>query len=266
VVWIAVSLLAPRNSFAAESPLTISAAVSLKESFTQIGAAFEKQTGQKVEFNFGATGHLLAQIREGAPVDAFVSASDEQMDQAEKQGLVDPATRAVIAGNEMVLILPRDSNAELRTFDELAGAAVKKLAIGQPKVVPAGDYAVQVLHHLKLDTVVADRIVYGSSVRQVLDYVARGEVDAGIVYATDAQEARSEVKVIARSEPSWHDPIHYVAAVVKSSKRAAEAKRFIDFMRGDSAQKILATVGFTSPAPAPAPAPAAASTTQPATR
>jgi len=259
-VFLVTIALAALHAFAADSPLTVSAAISLKESFTRIGGAFEAQSGQKVEFNFGATGHLLAQIREGAPVDAFVSASDEQMDQAEKQGLVDATTRAVIAGNEMVLVVPRDSKLELRTFDELASAAVKKLAVGQPKIVPAGEYAMQVLHHLKLDPVVADRIVYGSSVRQVLDYVARGEIDAGIVYATDAQEAGAEVKLLVRSESSWHDPIHYVGAVVKSSKHAEQTKRFIDFVRSDSAQKILATAGFTPAAQA------AASTTQPATR
>src|SRR5690348_14741748 len=113
---------------AAEPPLTVSAAVSLKESFTQIGQAYEKQTGQKVEFNFGASGHLLAQIRDGAPVDLFVSACDTQMNQAEQQDLVDRGTRSDIAGNEMVLIVPRDSKIELRTFDEVAAASVKRLA------------------------------------------------------------------------------------------------------------------------------------------
>jgi molybdate transport system substrate-binding protein len=244
-----LTLLLPAH---AGEPITVSAAVSLKESLTQIGGAYEKKSGEKTQFNFGATGHLLTQIRDGAPVDAFISASDEQMNQAESQGLVDSATRTIIAGNEMVLIVPRDSKLQLRSFDKIAGAAVKRLAIGQPKTVPAGAYATQVLKHLKLDSAVGDRIVYGESVRQVLDYVARGEVDAGIVYATDAREAGDEVRVVATAQPTWHEPIHYVAAVVQASKHADKARSFIGFLQGTAAQRILADHGFTSPTTKPA--------------
>ena len=194
--------------------ITVSAAVSLKESLTNIATAYERDHAEKVGLNFGATGHLLAQIREGAPVDIFIAASDEQMDQAEAQKLVDPATRRVIAGNTLVLIVPANSALEIGSFGDLARPEVKRLAIGQPKTVPAGDYASQALRHLKLDAAVNDRLVYGASVRQVLDYVERGEVDAGIVYATDARLSQGKVRVVASADPSWHRPIRYVAAVV----------------------------------------------------
>jgi molybdate transport system substrate-binding protein len=247
--FLVAILILPLLPARGAEPITVSAAISLKESLTRIGSTFEKQTSIASQFNFGATGHLLAQIREGAPVDVFIAASEQQMDQADMQNLIDPATRIVVAGNEMVLIVPRDSKLELKSFDELAGSAVKRLAIGQPKTVPAGEYGTQVLQHLKLDALVSSRIVYGCSVRQVLDYVARGEVDAGIVYATDALEAGDDVRVMATADPSWHEPIHYVAAVVKSSKHAEKARPFIGFLRGKAAQKILADHGFVVPAP-----------------
>jgi molybdate transport system substrate-binding protein len=249
--WFAVVLLLAFAAPAHAEPLTVSAAVSLKESLTQIADAYQAESGQSVELNLGASGHLLAQIRDGAPVDVFISAADEQMDQAESQKLIDPATRSAIAGNELVLIVPHGSTIGLQSFPDLSGAKVKRLAIGQPKVVPAGLYAMQVLKHLKLETALGDRIVYGSSVRQVLDYVSRGEVSAGIVYATDARQAGDQVDVIATAESSWHEPIRYVAAAVGASKRADAARAFLKYLSSDAAQKIFAARGFTKPATEP---------------
>jgi molybdate transport system substrate-binding protein len=254
IVAIVVSVAALASVAPAGETITISAAVSLKEALSATATTWRQQTGDTAQFNFGATGHLLAQIREGAPVDVFVAASDQQMDQAEAQNLVDPSTRTVIAGNEMVLIVPAVSTAKIASFADLAGASLKRLAIGQPKTVPAGMYATQTLHCLGMVPVLADRIVYGSSVRQVLDYVARGEVVAGIVYATDAARAGETVRVVATAQAQWHLPIHYVAAVVASSKTPQPAKRFVDFLRSEVAQKILRDAAFVPPVPATQPA------------
>src|SRR5687768_6923078 len=115
--------------------VTVSAAVSLKEPLTAIAAGYERDHREKLELNFGASGHLLAQIREGAPVDVFIAASDEQLDQAESLKLIDPATRRNIAANTLVLIVPIDSPLKLASFADLARAEMKRLAIGQPKTV-----------------------------------------------------------------------------------------------------------------------------------
>ena len=232
--------------------ITVSAAVSLKEPLSNIAGAYQRDHAVNVDLNFGATGHLLAQMREGAPVDVFIAASDEQMDQAEAQKLVDPSTRRVIAGNRLVLIVPAASSIELNSFAEVAHPQLKHLAIGQPKTVPAGEYAVQALQHLKLDAAVADRLVYGASVRQVLDYVERGEADAGVVYATDARLSGAKVRVAATIDPSLHRPIRYVAAVVSASKRREAADRFLDHLATPAAQKMLSAEGF-APAQTPAP-------------
>ncbi|MEA2708543.1 MAG: molybdate transport system permease protein [Phycisphaerales bacterium] len=234
--------------------ITVSAAVSLKESLTTIAAAYERDHAEKVVLNFGATGHLLAQIREGAPVDVFIAASDEQMDQAELQKLVDPATRRVIAGNSLVLIVPGSSRLDISSFADLVRPELKRIAIGQPKTVPAGEYASQALRHLRLDDAVRDRVVYGASVRQVLDYVERGEVDAGIVYATDARQSQGKTRIVATAEAAWHRPIRYVAAVVSTSPNREAAARLLAHLATPAAQKMLSSEGF---APAPAPADAA---------
>ena len=132
----------------------------------------------------------------------------------------------------------------------MADGRVKKIAIGQPKSVPAGQYAMQTLAKLKLDTAVAAKLVNGANVRQVLDYVQRGEVDAGFVYATDAQIAGAKVKVIATAPADSHDPIVYPAVVLAASKKQEAAKKFLDFLASPRAKAILRNRGFTVDKPA----------------
>ena len=231
--------------------LTVSAAVSLKEALSDIARAYERETNHKVRLNFGATGQLLAQIREGAPVDIFISAADAQMDQAEAQKLTLPDTRRVIAANSLVLIVPADARHPPDGFADLSRADLKRLAVGEPKTVPAGMYATQVLKRLNLESALKDKLIAGASVRQVLDYVERGEVDAGIVYTTDVRQSGDKIRVVATADPAWHDPIRYPAAVVTSSKMKNEAKAFLDYIATELAQKTFRDRGFAPPATQP---------------
>jgi molybdate transport system substrate-binding protein len=203
----------------------------------------------------------MAQIKAGAPIDAFISAADKQVDELALLKLVDPDTRRVVAGNALVLVVSRDSTARLDSFEGLARAAVKRLALGEPRTVPAGEYATQVLKTLKLTDALTGRLVYGSNVRQVLDYVARGEVTAGIVYATDAREAGERVKVAATAKGEWHKPIVYPAVLVTKSGNAAAAGRFLEHLATPQAQAVLRRRGF-----APAPDADAAAANEPADR
>jgi molybdate transport system substrate-binding protein len=229
--------------------ITVSAAISLKEAVSQIAQNYESQTGNHVDLNFGASGQLAAQIAQGAPVDAFISAGTREMDDLARQNLIDPATRRVVCGNELVLVVPPNAAYLPGSFADLADGRIVQLAIGQPKTVPAGEYARQVLAHLKLTDVVAPKLVYGENVRQVLDYVERGEVDAGIVYATDAAEAGAKVKIAARADGSWHDPILYPAAVIRQSTKADAARRFLDFLAMPDSRKVFEAHGFVIPSP-----------------
>ena len=227
--------------------ISVASAVSLKEAISQVAKAFEAQTGDRVRFTFGSSGQLMAQIKNGAPIDAFISAANKQVDDLERLGLIEAETRRTIAGNALVLIVPADATLRISEFKDLADAGIKKLAIGQPGTVPAGQYARQVLDKLGLEQKLGGRMVYGSNVRQVLDYVRRGEVTAGIVYATDAKEAGDKVKVVATADPASHDPVEYPAAVVKSGKKREAAARFLDFLHTEKSRKILEARGFTTP-------------------
>jgi len=149
-----------------------------------------------------------------------------------------------------VLIVPADSKISLSGFEQLKDPAVKRVAIGEPKTVPAGQYAMQVLKSLNLESDLGSRLIYGLNVRQVLDYVERGEVSAGIVYATDALQAGPKVKVVATAKASLHEPVVNPAVVVKASAKKALAAKFLDYVLSDKGQGALAAHGFTRAAEA----------------
>ncbi len=228
--------------------ITVSAAISLKESLTDIRKLYET-SGDTLVFNFDASGKLAAQIQQGAPVDLFISADDQQMDKLQKDKQIDTATRRVLVTNTLVLIAAADEKQAPADFTGLATTGDRKIAIGEPKTVPAGRYAMQTLQKLQLDQNLKPRLVYGQSVREVLTLVQRDEVVAGLVYGTDAKAAGDTVKVIAIADATLHDPIEYPAAVVSATNHDAAAKRFLEFLSGTSAHEVFARRGFSFPDP-----------------
>jgi molybdate transport system substrate-binding protein len=226
--------------------LIVSAAASLTQAFTEAGKAFEaSRPGTKVVFNFAASGTLLQQIDKGAPVDVFASADQETMDQAQKKGLIDAGSRKNFVSNRLVLAVPADAKVRVGGLGDLAKADVAKIAIGDPDYVPVGRYTRQSLAAAGLWESVTPKRILATSVRQVLDYLVRGEVDAGFVYATDAAGAKEKVKVVA--EVSGHDPILYPIAVVAVSKGRASAQSFEAFLLSPAGKAILARYGFGEP-------------------
>jgi molybdate transport system substrate-binding protein len=227
--------------------LRVAAAVSLREALEQVRDSFEHDTPYKLEFTFGGSGQLLAQIKSGAEIDAFISAANTQVDDLEKANLVSRGTRRAIAGNNMVLVVPAVAKVPPRDFGALADLRFGRIAIGEPRTVPAGQYAMQVLTSLGLAEKVKDRIVYGANVRQVLTYVELGEVAAGMVYATDAKEAGEKVRVVATAAADSHQPIVYPAVVIKSSRQQSAALAFLDYLQTAGAQSVLSEKGFSPP-------------------
>jgi molybdate transport system substrate-binding protein len=223
--------------------LTISAAASMKDALTDAGHQFEQKTGDPLTFSFLASGPLMKQIEEGAPVDVFISAAIKQMDELRTEKLIDEATERVIAKGELVLIVPVDEKDAPSSFADLADPKYKRIGIGEPKSVPAGDYAMETLRSLHLADAVKDRLQTAANVRQVLTYVERGEVDAGIVYRTDALSSK-KVRIVAVAEQSTHKPIEYPAAVIKSSKEHDEAERFLEFLGSAQGKDVLKRYGF----------------------
>jgi len=243
-----VALLLARDSFlpvaAQNRPIVVAAAISLKESFSELGNIYERRTGTKVTFTFGASGELEKQIEAGAPVDAFASAAEREMDELQARNLIDRATRADFARNTLVLVVPRASKLQMRSFHDLEKPGVTKIAIGNPKTVPAGQYAQQLLRNTQILPKIESRLILAENVRQVLDYVAREEVDAGIVYATDVQVAQGKVLVAARAPDRDCDPILYPLAVTRDSGNAKAAKEFVDLVLSPEGIQVLKKYGF----------------------
>jgi molybdate transport system substrate-binding protein len=234
------------NAPARPAELTVSAAVSLKDAFNEIGRLYEQRTGTRVRFNFGASGVLQKQIEQGAPVDVFASAGERQMNELVNKDRILSDTRRDFARNALVLIVPAGAPVQLNAFDQLARANVRKVAIGNPQTVPAGQYAQQLLVRLKLWEQLQPKLVWAEDVRQVLDYVARGETDAGIVYASDVVLARDKVANVATAQPEWHDPILYPIAIVTDCQNVAAAQQFVELVLSAEGQGVLTKYGFRS--------------------
>ncbi len=247
-LFITIGLPFPATELAVaadQQEIIVSAAISLKNAFEEIGKLFEsKYKGVKVSFNFGASGDLVRQIEGGAPVDVFASAAQKDMDEADEKGLIVLNSRVNFAGNSIVLIVPADSKIRIKTFQDLGLNQVGKIAAGNPKTVPAGRYAEEVFVHFRLLTSIKEKLIYAEHVRQVLDYVARGEVDAGVVYSTDAMVRATDIKIVATAPDESHRPVIYPAAVVKSTNKEPLAKAFVSLLISEQGRKVLERHGF----------------------
>lgn len=244
----AAGLLVAAPAHAVE--LTLSVAISMKDAVDEIGRRFMgSRPGVTLRYNLGSSGELQKQIEAGAPIDVFVSAAPRQMDELEQKGLIVRETRRVFARNVLVVVVPADSTLDLTTPASLLGPRVRKIVIGNPKTVPVGQYAEESLKAAGLRERLAPKLVFAENVRQALDYVARGEVDAGFVYATDAAVRKGRVKEAFRPAETSYSPVVYPVAVVKDSTHRVDAEAFVTLLTSRDGQDVLARHGFR-PAPA----------------
>lgn len=227
--------------------LTVSAAASLTDAMQEIETSYRHDhPGVEVRNNFGSSGTLAQQIEDGAPVDVFVSAASKPVDGLQAHGLIVAGTRRNVLRNTLVLIAPLGS--KLDSFQQLADPSVRTIAVGDPASVPAGQYGQQVLTSLHLGDKVKSRLVLAKDVRQVLAYVATGNADAGIVYATDALTS-SKVRIVATAPESTHDPIVYPVAAVSSGHQEDAAREFVEYLNSAPAKAIFEKRGFTIAVP-----------------
>jgi len=226
--------------------LVVSAAASLTNAFTELGKAYERdKPGATIILNFGGSGQLLQQIDRGAPVDVFATADQETMNRAHKRRLIMRDSRVDFARNTLVLIAPADSKLVITGLGQLRAETVSRIAISNPASVPVGRYSKFALVSAGLWKDLASRFINTQHVRQSLDYVARGEVDVGFVYATDAMVMPDRVRVVM--EVSTTMPIMYPIAVVADTREPDLASRFIAFVKSPRGQAILAKSGFAAP-------------------
>ncbi|MTW09217.1 molybdate ABC transporter substrate-binding protein [Pseudoduganella eburnea] len=239
----AVLLLCAAGASSA-ADITVSAAASLNNAFREAASAYEAaHPGDKVLLNFGSSDALVAQIAKGAPVDLFASADQEAMDKAQPH--IAAGSRRDFASNRLVVAVPVHSTLRLSTLADLGQPGVKRLTTGNPASVPVGRYTKAALEKSGQWPVLEQKFVFATNVRQALDYVARGEVEAGFVYQTDvasqADKVRSALAVLGAG------PIIYPLAVMKGAPNAAGARAFADFIMSAGGQAILARHGFGKP-------------------
>ena len=239
---LGVMLIWPAPALA-DQELIVSAAASLTNAMKEAAGQFEAtHPGTKILCNFASSGSLLQQMVHGAPVDVFAAAGQKTMNQAQEKGLIVPASRTNFVSNSLVLIKPLDSPLALGGLKDLAKPEVKRVAVGNPATVPAGRYTKEALVKAGLWDQLSPKFIMAESVRQVLDYVGRGEVDTGFVYSTDAAIARGKVKVMQTVE--GHAPILYPLAITAATGKKVLAQSFLDFILSPAAQEIFKRYGF----------------------
>ena len=229
---------------AKKTEILISAAASLKDCIQELSAMYtEKNPQVTITMNFGASGALQQQIEQGAPADVFFSAGIKQMNALKEKGMMIDSSVKNILENKVVLITPKNA-AALDFFEDLTGDSVKKIGVGEPKSVPVGQYTEQIFQNLGLTDKVASKLIFAKDVREVLSWVETGNVDAGVVYETDAKISK-DVTICSTAPEGSHKQVIYPIGVVKVSKHAAEAQKFVDFLFSDAAKEVFARYGFT---------------------
>lgn len=236
---------------AADKSVRVSAAASLGDVLKAINVEFEKQAAIKVELNLGASNALARQIEEGAPTDVFFSADLAKMEALEKNGRIVTVTKESQLSNALVVVVPDDSTLQVKAGADLGSDAVKKVAVGDPKAVPAGIYAKEWLTRLGLWAAVEPKLVPTESVRAALAAVEAGNVEAGIVYRTDAGISR-KVKIAYQVPASEGPQITYPMALVKDAAHPDEAKQYLEFLDSKEAVALFEKFGFIVLPEAPA--------------
>jgi molybdate transport system substrate-binding protein len=227
----------------AAGEVTVFAAASLSDALRELATLHERATGDTVRLNLGASSILARQIEAGAPADLFFSADEAKMDALARAGLIDPATRRRLLSNSLVIVVATDSRLQFRSAADLVRPAVRRVAIAEPETVPAGIYAREYLRKEKLWDQISGKIVPTENVRAALGAVESGDVDAGIVYRTDALSS-SRVRIAWAVPPGDGPPIVYPVALVKGGGDPAGARRFLALLTSPQGRAVFVKYGF----------------------
>lgn len=247
IAFLSIVSLKGAAACAAKGPVTlnVSAGASLTDALKEVNTHYAQgKPNLTITPNFASSGTLQTQIQNGAPADVFISGAAAQMDALQKQQLILDDTRKYLLKNKIVLVVPIDSTLDITGFKDLAGDKVKKIAIGDPKSVPAGAYGQQAFDELGITARVQPKYVLGADARQVLTYVESGNVDAGIVFSTDAKTS-SKVKVVASAPDNINARVVYPVAVIKASKNPDTAKDYVSFLFSTQAKGVFEKYGFS---------------------
>ena len=226
-----------------EGEINISAAASLQDALEEITYTYEEEKDVKFNLNFGGSGALQTQIEEGAKADIFISAAQKQMKALVEGGLIEEENVSDLLINDVVLIVQKDDENKVTKIEDLANEEVTLVALGEPESVPVGQYSQEILDYYEIADLVNEKATYGSDVRQVLNWVASGEVDAGFVYRTDAM-IEEGVEIIEAAPEGSHKPVIYPAAILKDAENKELASDFLEYLKSDKALEIFENYGF----------------------
>jgi molybdate transport system substrate-binding protein len=231
------------GSSATKGPVVCAVAASTKDAVQEVASLFTKDTGIEIKLNADDSSKLATQIANDAPADIFLSANEKWADFVKEKGFA--AESLPLLGNRLVIVVPKGNPAAVAKPDDLLKPAVKRVAVAGP-TVPAGIYARQALSRLKLwdELESAKKIIAGENVRVTLTYVERGEVEAGLVYSTDAGIS-TLVEVAYTFESGSHDPIVYPLVLLKAGEKNQGARKFFEYLQSAAATKIFLKYGFT---------------------
>ena len=244
VIFLIPTLTSCGKASAQPVELTILAAASLTDVCTELEEMYEKEhPGVELNFSFGSSGALQAQIEEGASADIFFSASTKQMDALRDEGMMKDDTITELLENKIVLIVPKGSDKDISAFEDAAGEKIGMIGLGDPESVPAGQYAEEVFTTLGISDQVRAKANYGSDVRTVLAWVESSEVDCGVVYATDAYTS-DDVDIVAVAPEGSCRKVIYPVGIVKATSNEKAAEEFLSFLQSDRAMKVFEKYGF----------------------
>lgn len=248
-IWLFFSMLigitgVVPSAQAQPETLTIAAANSLKDALRKVLPRFEAEhPGINVRVIYGPSQSLRKQIEEGAPVDIFLPSLFDEIDQLETKGLIIQGTKRAFAGTSLVLITGAALPAPVRTIHDLETVPVRRIAIGDPKTSSVGKVAAQFLKYSKLESALKSQYIFGEHSRAVLDLVAKGEAEVGVVYRTDAA-SNDKVRILDTAPVESHTPVRYGVAAVWTAKNVSGAGDFIEFLLAPQTQTLFQEYGF----------------------
>lgn len=227
------------------SKILVAAASSLKNCLdNEIMPLFEeKHPNIILEVTYDSSGKLQAQIEQGAEVDVFISAAEKQMNALNDKNLVLKDSVIKLLENKIVLIVPKDNNKRINTFEDVLKA--ETIAIGDPESVPVGQYTKEIFEKIKIWDEVLKKASLGTNVTEVLNWVGEGSADVGIVYSTDAS-SNSKVKVVSEAPKGSVSKVIYPVGIIKTTKNQEASKIFTEFLKSREAIEIFKTYGFTT--------------------
>lgn len=229
--------------------LTVVAANSLRDAFRKVLPLFEAEyPGSTLRIIYGPSQSLRNQIEQGAPVDVFLPSLAEEIDQLEKKGLIIQGTKRTYAASSLVLITSTTLPASVSSVQDLHHVPLRRIAIGDPKTSSVGKVAAQFLRHNNLEAKLKPKYIFGEHSRAVLDLVANGEAEVGVVYRTDAALSQ-KVRIVDTTPVDSHTPIHYAVALPWTAKNVSGAGDFIEFLLRPQIQTLLQEYGFDRVSP-----------------